>query len=436
MGWLLSLSVIIYLIYEFFKANARKINKEAPRDDSYLQKGRIQSKERESNNYPKSNQVKAVLNPDELVSKADALKKFADLRDQGIITAEEFNKKKEQILSDNEAPLHRETQVNREEEVVSKSNKEANNDEDEVVSKSKIDESLHNFLRDIGKVNLLSQEQEIILGKQVQKYMLIKKTEIEFINLSGTKPKVEELAKKLDLAIPQIEKIRIEGQRAREKMVQGNIRLVLSIAKKYQNQGLELLDLVQEGAIGLERAVDKFDPAMGYKFSTYAYWWVRQSIVRVITLKSTINELPAHATEFLNKLKKARRELIQELSRVPTVSELAKSLEITVEEIKDLMSKVCQIAGFKIEVGDADFDIFLNLFSRIEVDLHSLLNKLPDSQCKVLKMRYGIDEYKPKSPKDIGNVLGISIKMVNTLEFRGLRRLIRLRDSNNDYFSE
>ena len=97
MGWLLSLSVIIYLIYEFFKANARKINKEAPRDDSYLQKGRIQSKERESNNYPKSNQVKAVLNPNELVSKADALKKFADLRDQGIITAEEFYKKKEQI---------------------------------------------------------------------------------------------------------------------------------------------------------------------------------------------------------------------------------------------------------------------------------------------------------------------------------------------------
>ena len=126
---------------------------------------------------------------------------------------------------------------------------------------------------------------------------MIKKTEIVFINLSCTKPKVEELSKKLDLATSQIEKIRIEGQRAREKMVQGNIRLVVSVAKKYQNQGLELLDLVQEGAIGLERAVDKFDPAMGYKFSTYAYWWIRQSIVRVITLKSTINELPVHATE-------------------------------------------------------------------------------------------------------------------------------------------
>ena len=401
-----------------------------------MQKGRIQSRERESNNYPKSNQVKAVLNPNELVSKADALKKFADLRDQGIITAEEFNKKKEQILSDNEAPLHRETQAEREEEVVSKSKKEANNDEDEVVSKSKIDESLLHFLRDIGKVNFLSQEQEIFLGKKVQKYMVIKKTEIEFIKLSGTKPKVEELAKKLDIATSQIEKIRIEGQRAREKMVQGNIRLVFSVAKKFTKKNMELLCLIQEGTIGLVRAVEKFDPERGYELKIYAYWWIKQSIVRVIYLKSTINELPIHATEFLNKLKKARRELIQELSRVPTVSELAKSLEIPVEEVKDLMSKVCQIAGFQIEVGDEDFTIFLNLFSRIEVDWHSLLNKLPDSQCKVLKMRYGIDEYKPKSHKDIGNVLGISIKMVNTLEFRGLRRLIRLSDSNNDYFSE
>ena len=99
------------------------------------------------------------------------------------------------------------------------------------------------------------------------------------------------------------------------------------------------------------------------------------------------------------------------------------------------MSKVCQIAGFQIKDGDEDFTIFLNLFSRIEVDWHSLLNKLPDSQCKVLKMRYGIDEYKQKSHTDIGNVLGISIDMAHTLEFRGLRRLIRLSVSNNDYFS-
>ena len=153
-------------------------------------------------------------------------------------------------------------------------------------------------------------------------------------------------------------------------------------------------------------------------------------------MKSTINELPIHATEFLNKLKKARRELIQELSRVPTVCELAKSLEIPVEEIKDLMSKVCQIAGFQIKVGDEDFYNIFEFISRIEVDWHSLPNKLPDSQCKVLKMRYGRDEYKQKSHKDIGKVMGISINMVNTLEFRGLRRLIRLSVSNNDYFSE
>ena len=277
-------------------------------------------------------------------------------------------------------------------------------------------DSIGYYLSSIGRVPLLSSWEELELFQYILNMRKIKLL-----------PKSERSSK-------QRNAIKI-GKRARDRIMAANLRLVVSVAKKYQNQGLELLDLVQEGAIGLERAVDKFDPAMGYKFSTYAYWWIRQSIVRVITLKSTINELPVHATEFLNKLKKARRELIRELSRVPTVSELAKSLEIPVEEIKDLMSKVCQIAGFQIKVGDEDFTIFLNLFSRIEVDWQSLLNKLPDSQCKVLKMRYGIDEYKQKSHTDIGNVLGISIDMAHTLEFRGLRRLIRLSVSNNVYFS-
>ena len=178
---------------------------------------------------------------------------------------------------------------------------------------------VRSYLRDIGRVPLLTHEQEITLGRQVQELMQVEKLELEIIDLTGEKPSVEELADKLNLNPVQIKKRLRAGQRAKERMVAANLRLVVSVAKKYTKRNMELLDLIQEGTIGLVRGVEKFDPARGYKFSTYAYWWIRQGITRAIAEKSRAIRLPIHITEMLNKLKKGQRELSQEMSRTPTI---------------------------------------------------------------------------------------------------------------------
>ena len=137
---------------------------------------------------------------------------------------------------------------------------------------------VRSYLRDIGRVPLLSHEQEITLGRQVQEYMEVERKELEIIELTGDKPSIDELSVKLNLSSSIIKKRLRAGQRAKERMVAANLRLVVSVAKKYTKRNMELLDLIQEGTIGLVRGVEKFDPARGYKFSTYAYWWIRQGI--------------------------------------------------------------------------------------------------------------------------------------------------------------
>jgi len=289
-------------------------------------------------------------------------------------------------------------------------------------------DSIGYYLSSIGRVPLLTPAEEIELAHHVQnmkKLLQIPETERTQRNLYQIKI----------------------GKRARDRMMAANLRLVVSVAKKYQNQGLELLDLVQEGAIGLERAVDKFDPAMGYKFSTYAYWWIRQGITRAIAEKSRAIRLPIHITEMLNKLKKGQRELSQEMSRTPTVSELAKYVELPEDDGKDLMCKAGQPVSLETKVGDGEDTVLLDLLAggedlpdeQIEMDcmrgdLHSLLHQLPDLQCRVLRMRYGMDGDEPMSLTGIGRVLGFSRDRVRNLERDGLRGLRRLSDNVEAYF--
>jgi len=213
---------------------------------------------------------------------------------------------------------------------------------------------VRSYLRDIGRVPLLSHEQEITLGRQVQEYMQVDRAELEIIELTGDKPSVDELSTKLNLSTSTIKKRLRAGQRAKERMVAANLRLVVSVAKKYTKRNMELLDLIQEGTIGLVRGVEKFDPARGYKFSTYAYWWIRQGITRAIAEKSRAIRLPIHITEMLNKLKKGQRELSQEMSRTPTVSELAKYVELPEEDVKDLMCKAGQPVSLETKVVDGE----------------------------------------------------------------------------------
>ena len=306
---------------------------------------------------------------------------------------------------------------------------------------------VRSYLRDIGRVPLLSHEQEITFGRQVQELMAIERIEADLEKVLGEKPSIEQVSEKSGLSNVQVKKRIKNGHRAKERMVAANLRLVVSVAKKYTKRNMELLDLIQEGTIGLVRGVEKFDPARGYKFSTYAYWWIRQGITRAIAEKSRAIRLPIHITEMLNKLKKGQRELSQEMSRTPTVSELAKYVDLPEEDVKDLMCKAGQPVSLETKVGDGEDTVLLDLLAggedlpdeQIEMDcmrgdLHSLLHQLPDLQCRVLRMRYGMDGDEPMSLTGIGRVLGISRDRVRNLERDGLRGLRRLSENVEAYF--
>ena len=295
---------------------------------------------------------------------------------------------------------------------------------------------VRSYLRDIGRVPLLTNEQEITLGRQVQELNVLDALKTELESHSGQEPTLEVWAKEAEITILQLKRKLKAGRRAKERMVAANLRLVVSVAKKYTKLNMELLDLIQEGTIGLVRGVEKFDPTRGYKFSTYAYWWIRQGITRAIAEKSRTIRLPIHVTELLNKLKKGQRELSQELSRTPTVEELAEFVELSEDEVKDLMFRARQPMSLEMKIGDGDGTALMDLVSgdeempseKIEMDcmkgdLQTLLEQLPELQHKVLRLRYGIDGNEPMTLTGIGRILGISRDRVRNLERNGLNQL-------------
>ena len=307
---------------------------------------------------------------------------------------------------------------------------------------------VRSYLRDIGRVPLLSHEQEITLGRQVQDLMILENIEAELQSDLGEKPEIELFAEKAGISIIQLKKKLKSGRRAKERMVAANLRLVVSVAKKYTKRNMELLDLIQEGTIGLVRGVEKFDPTRGYKFSTYAYWWIRQGITRAIAEKSRSIRLPIHITEMLNKLKKGQRELSQELSRTPTIKELSEYVELPENEVKDLMSRAGQPVSLETKIGDGEDTILLDLLSNeidmpseqiesdcMKGDLEKLLEQLPELQNRVLRMRYGMDGDDPMSLTGIGRVLGISRDRVRNLERDGLRGLRKTGKSVEAYMA-
>jgi len=307
---------------------------------------------------------------------------------------------------------------------------------------------VRSYLRDIGRVPLLSHEQEITLGRQVQDLMVLENIESELQSDLGKKPEIDSFAEKVGISAAQLKKKLKSGRRAKERMVAANLRLVVSVAKKYTKRNMELLDLIQEGTIGLVRGVEKFDPARGYKFSTYAYWWIRQGITRAIAEKSRSIRLPIHITEMLNKLKKGQRELSQELSRTPTIKELAEYVELPENDVKDLMSRAGQPVSLETKIGDGEDTILLDLLSNeidmpseqiesdcMKGDLETLLQQLPELQNRVLRMRYGMDGDDPMSLTGIGRVLGISRDRVRNLERDGLRGLRKAGESVEAYMA-
>jgi RNA polymerase nonessential primary-like sigma factor len=299
-------------------------------------------------------------------------------------------------------------------------------------------DSVRAYLRDIGRVPLLEHDEEILLGRKVQRLMEIKDCEGELELSDNTS-----LAGVLGITEKQLRREIREGEKAKEKMVTANLRLVVSVAKKYTKRNMELLDIIQEGTIGLVRGVEKFDPGRGYKFSTYAYWWIRQGITRAIAEKSRAIRLPIHITENLNKLKKAQRELSQINGAMPNVFELSDHLELPVEEIKDLMCKARQPTSLEIKIGENRDTALIDLLEDesqlpnkllektcIKEDIRLLIGDLPEMQAAVISMRYGIGDemLEPLSMTAIGQILNMSRDRVRTLENKAIRSL-RLESS-------
>lgn len=299
-------------------------------------------------------------------------------------------------------------------------------------------DSVRAYLREIGRVPLLEHDEEILLGRKVQRLMELEEKRKELSNLFGRVIDDTELAAHFDFDRKALRRELRAGKKAKDKMVTANLRLVVSVAKKYTKRNMELLDIIQEGTIGLVRGVEKFDPGRGYKFSTYAYWWIRQGITRAIAEKSRAIRLPIHITENLNRLKKAQRDLSQKNGYMPSVQELAKELELSQDEIKDLMCKARHPTSLEVKIGENRDTALIDLLEDetqlpdvllekacVKDDVAELLDNLPDMQASVICMRYGIGEevLEPMSMTAVGQVLNMSRDRVRTLENNGLKSL-------------
>jgi RNA polymerase nonessential primary-like sigma factor len=310
-------------------------------------------------------------------------------------------------------------------------------------------ELLRSYLRDISRVPLLSADQEITFGRQVQQLMAIEDTRVELsLRAQGQAPSEEQLAEATGLSLAVLRKRLRLGLRAKERMVSANLRLVVSIAKNYTNSSFELADLIQEGTIGLVRGVEKFDPRRGYKFSTYAYWWIRQGITRAIKDKSRVIRLPAHINDALSRLKRGQRDLSQVLGRTPSVQELAEATGLSELDVREVMFRAQQPLSFEGQTADGEAFNLLDTVACagmqpeqlaqqdcLKSNIHSLLDQMPEQEARLLKLRYGIDQERPSSLCAAARELGISRDSARGLERRAVAELRRLSATISDYIT-
>lgn len=289
---------------------------------------------------------------------------------------------------------------------------------DDVTKRGTSQDSVTWFLTSICREPLLTASEEIELGNHVQRMMKI-------------------LEKKIPISVEEGKALRL-GKRSKERMMRANLRLVVSVAKKYQGKGLDLQDLIQEGSLGLERAVEKFDPTRGYKFSTYAFWWIRQSMTRAIATQGRAIRLPVHLSERLTLIKKVTHELTHKLGAIPTRREIADIMGISVEEIDAVLRQSLTTSSLdepvsanegKSILGDLIADTQKNEpLEDIEISMYKeqlgkWLSHLNEQEKQVINLRFGLDNAKKMTLTEIGKLMDISRERVRQIELKSLRKL-------------
>lgn len=308
-------------------------------------------------------------------------------------------------------------------------------------SKTKSDDTIGAFFKEMARYPLLSGEEEIELAHGIKFLMEVELKQKELHQLLKRVPTKSELAQAMGLnGERQLENRLYKGRSAKRKMIRSNLRLVVSIAKRYLNRGVPFLDLIQEGAIGLNRAAEKFDPNKGYKFSTYAYWWIRQAITRTIANDARTIRLPIHVVEKLNKLKKAQRYLKQELQRSPTEEELAKELKISTIQLRQLMELRRQSLSLNHRVGKGEDTELVDLLQDQDLQLpEELMNEammrqevvdvladvLTEREKDVIALRYGLTNNQSYTLEEVGGMFNLSRERVRQIQGKAMRKLRR-----------